>query len=274
LFKLPLAEFVAARDALAARLKAEGRKAAAAEVKATLKPSVVAWAANQIFWREEFLYVRLQGAARRLRERQEQAAGSEELREAARAQREALVACLERVQALLVEAGHAPAPAVLQRVNNTLLALAHEPDGERAGRLTEALDPPGFEALAGLNLVPLPLPREEPVPPATVSGAPPSPPDPTVDAQRLERLARRTAARQRLAGSEQERAQALAELAALEEQARAAATERDRLELLLGEARQRASDLAAATAQARARQAQSERACEQARSALEALGTN
>src|SRR5688500_1191742 len=59
LFRLPLAEFTGARNALAARLKKSGReeeKAAAARVKALAKPSISAWAVNQLYWnhREEF----------------------------------------------------------------------------------------------------------------------------------------------------------------------------------------------------------------------------
>ena len=46
LYGLPLGEFTATRDALAARLKAAGDKEAAAEVKRARKPSVPAWAAN------------------------------------------------------------------------------------------------------------------------------------------------------------------------------------------------------------------------------------
>jgi hypothetical protein len=48
LFGLPLAEFTARRDALAKELKAAGDKDAAAAVKALRKPTVAAWAVNQV----------------------------------------------------------------------------------------------------------------------------------------------------------------------------------------------------------------------------------
>ena len=48
LFALPPAEFIAARDALAKRLKADGDATRAAEVKALRRPSVAAWAVNQV----------------------------------------------------------------------------------------------------------------------------------------------------------------------------------------------------------------------------------
>ena len=56
LFRLPLAEFTGARNALAAQLKKRGRGEDAARVKALGKPSIAAWAVNQLYWnhREEF----------------------------------------------------------------------------------------------------------------------------------------------------------------------------------------------------------------------------
>ena len=54
LFGLPLDEFIPERTALAKSLRAEGRRDEAKEVAATRKPSVAAWAVNQL--------VRTQGA--------------------------------------------------------------------------------------------------------------------------------------------------------------------------------------------------------------------
>src|SRR3954464_5375511 len=47
LYGLPLEEFVAQRDALAKRLRGEGRREEAAAVKELAKPSVAAWGVNQ-----------------------------------------------------------------------------------------------------------------------------------------------------------------------------------------------------------------------------------
>ena len=52
LFDLPPTEFIAARDALAKQLKADGDAGAAAEVKALRRPSVAAWAVNQVARRQ------------------------------------------------------------------------------------------------------------------------------------------------------------------------------------------------------------------------------
>jgi hypothetical protein len=48
LYRLPLAEFVAARDQLARQLRAAGDREAALRVAALRRPSVSAWAANQL----------------------------------------------------------------------------------------------------------------------------------------------------------------------------------------------------------------------------------
>ena len=48
LYGLPLDEFVAGRDTLARELRREGEKQRAAEVAKLKKPSVAAWAVNQL----------------------------------------------------------------------------------------------------------------------------------------------------------------------------------------------------------------------------------
>src|ERR687892_248895 len=48
LYRLPVAEFVAARDQLAKRLRSAGDREAARRVAALRRPSVSVWAANQL----------------------------------------------------------------------------------------------------------------------------------------------------------------------------------------------------------------------------------
>ena len=48
LYRLPLGEFVAARDQLARRLRSAGDRQAARRVAGLRRPSVSAWAANQL----------------------------------------------------------------------------------------------------------------------------------------------------------------------------------------------------------------------------------
>src|SRR5437870_10710665 len=59
LFKLPLMQFTLARNGLAGRLKKMGRSDEAQEVKSLTKPSISAWAVNQLYWRHRDLFERL-----------------------------------------------------------------------------------------------------------------------------------------------------------------------------------------------------------------------
>jgi hypothetical protein len=160
-YRLSLDEFTAGRDALAARLKASGDAAAAAAVKRLKKPSVPAWAANQVVRRDEVAWHRLRKAVQVLRGRQETGASADEYREAAAEQKTALRACETRAAELLGEHGRSATPALLQKVTHTLLALAYGAPEAVPGSLEHELQPPGFEAFAGLELAP----REKAPPP-------------------------------------------------------------------------------------------------------------
>ena len=67
LYQVPLGEFTAARDALAARLKASGDKDAAAAARKARKPSIAAWASNQVVWHAGEEWQRLRAATQALR---------------------------------------------------------------------------------------------------------------------------------------------------------------------------------------------------------------
>ena len=197
IYGAPLGEFIATRDALAARLKAAGDKSGAAAAKGLRKPSVVAWAANQVVWHASAEWQRLEAAARGLRRAHEHAATAEELRAASREQREALLACESRAAERLKHDGHAVGAGLLQKVGGTLLALAYGVPGAIPGRLEQELQPPGFEVMAGVALASAPTVRPLPQdgsqgPTAASSSAPPGPslaPGPSDE----ERTRRRTA---------------------------------------------------------------------------------
>jgi hypothetical protein len=155
LFQLPLAEFTAARNALAARLKKAGRAEDADRVKALLKPPVSAWAVNQVYWRHRKAFDRLIAAGERFRKAQAaQLAGkSADMRAPFDERRTAVSELTGLATAVLREGDHALAPDTLRRVTTTLEALAtygEHPGKPEAGRLTDDLDPPGFEALTAL----------------------------------------------------------------------------------------------------------------------------
>jgi hypothetical protein len=155
LFKVPLAEFTGVRNALAARLKKEGRVEDANRIKALSKPSVSAWAVNQLYWNQHDAFDRLLEAGERLRQAQaSQLAGkTADIREPRDARRDALAELSRRAAALLTEAGHNASPETMRRITTNLEAIsayAALPDSPPPGRLTEDIDPPGFEALAAL----------------------------------------------------------------------------------------------------------------------------
>jgi hypothetical protein len=151
LFRLPLSEFTAARNALAARLKNAGRPAEAAEVKSLAKPPAPAWAVNQLYWKNPKAIDQLIAVADRVRKAQTGKLKNADLRESLNQKKKMMAELMERASAILAADGHAASPEAMRRVSATLEAIAvwGNTDGApQAGRLTADLDPPGFEALA------------------------------------------------------------------------------------------------------------------------------
>ena len=151
LFALPLGEFTAARNALARRLRKED-PAAAEGVRGLAKPTVPAWAVNQLVRREGDLVEQLLELGEAL-QKQALRGSVEALRDTQRQERDAVRELVLRAEALLTEAGHSQSARTLERVAATLTAGAQTEAGRaalRAGRLTEELEPTGFEALAGM----------------------------------------------------------------------------------------------------------------------------
>jgi hypothetical protein len=154
LFDLPLAQFTAARNALATRLKNDGRAGDAERVKSLAKPSVSAWAVNQLYWKHRDAFDALIAAGNQLRSAHalQLANKAADTRGPSAARREALESLLHRVDTVLRESGHSPTPEVMRRISTTLEALSANVSiaGVAPGRLTADVDPPGFESLAGL----------------------------------------------------------------------------------------------------------------------------
>jgi hypothetical protein len=69
------------------------------------------------------------------------------MRAALEARREALVELSELASSLLREAGSNPSPETIRRITTTLEAVSALADGPTLGRLTQDVDPPGFESL-------------------------------------------------------------------------------------------------------------------------------
>jgi hypothetical protein len=164
LYQRPLPEFTAARNALAKTLPRDE----AAQVKRLAKPTVVPWAVNQVYWHARSIYDRLLEAGAAVR-RAEIAAiekpgatdarlrqARDNVREAAEAHRRAVADAVHQANRLAAQSGVQPPADLLTRMLEAV-SLTSSPSG-RHGRLTEIVQPAGFEALFGVA----PAPRSEP----------------------------------------------------------------------------------------------------------------
>jgi Membrane protein involved in colicin uptake len=149
LFRLPPAEFIDARNKLAAQLKKAGRRNDADRVKLLGKPSISAWAVNQLYWMHREAFDDLIAIAKRSRP----GGKVTDMRESLDARRDALSHLSDLATTLLRDAGHSPTLDTMRRITTTLEAMstyALLPDGPTPGRLTHDVDPPSFESLASL----------------------------------------------------------------------------------------------------------------------------
>ncbi len=150
LYAVDIGDFVAERNALAARLRADGDRDAAAAVKAMRKPPRSAWALNVLARAEPDVVAQALDAARRVAE--SIAEGGDELRTA---QREHTRTVTATVDAAARRAGLS-GDALLEQMRATVLAAGADPDGEvasdlRAGTLATDAPAPGF-SFAGMDL--------------------------------------------------------------------------------------------------------------------------
>jgi hypothetical protein len=166
LYSLPLDEFTPARDELVKRLRAEGKKDEATAVKALKKPSLPAWAVNQLARRESDAMARLFA----IRDELSDAQGARELRELSNERRRVLSQLVDGAGAILLEAGHSAAAATIDAVSKTLQAGGTDEERDRilSGTLERPLEPSGFEGLGGFEAFGAALDEgeEEPAPPS------------------------------------------------------------------------------------------------------------
>jgi hypothetical protein len=158
LYGLPLEEWTRARNDLATRLKRAHQTEQAEQVRGLRKPSVVAWAVNQLARREPKRVEALLRAGERLRAAQEQAlrgkAAASDVNAAARAERDAVRDLVSAARNVLEEAGHAASPATLDRVSQTLRTGAVDERGRELltrGRFDEELKGVGFGTLTAVE---------------------------------------------------------------------------------------------------------------------------
>jgi hypothetical protein len=158
LYGLPLDEFTPARNELAKRLRKEGDKERADEVKALAKPSVAAWTVNQLARRRGARVKKLLDAGEAVRKAQAKAlegGGAEALRKATQAERDVVMELRREARDLLAESGRPANDSMLERIGATLSNAAVDPEARgllEAGRLVEEVESSGFDAFAGMAL--------------------------------------------------------------------------------------------------------------------------
>ena len=251
LYGLPLDEFTPARDALVRRVRQQGDGERAAEIKQLRKPSLPAWVVNRLARQRELDMQRLLKAGEQLAGAQVEAIRAQSgdaFLEARRDQQHALEALAARASEILSDARRGT--GALDRVLATLRAGSSTEDGRallKSGRLTEELEPPGFEALAGLNIQP--ATKGGPKSRVRTPPAAPQPKEPAVGERQH---------RQKLAGEARQRVRDLRrDLRALETQAATVERRTEHLKRqlqaeeaettrLAGERRQAENDLEAA----------------------------
>lgn len=180
LYKGPLTSFTQARNELAKSLargpqgpgspgsqkSPRGRASSAsqedsARVKALVKPGIVPWAVNQVYWHARSIWDRLLAVGASVREAQiavlerpdatsaEAQRARDRVREATTAHRQAVAEAVHQAIRLSGPAGVKPQVEQLTRMLETLSLSPQLPTP--LGRLTDLVQPAGFEALLGVT---------------------------------------------------------------------------------------------------------------------------
>jgi hypothetical protein len=146
LYSLPPDEFIAARTARSTEARSAGDRPLAAKVAALRKPTVAAWAANQLVRQHEDEIGVLLDLGEELRAGMQGVSG-DELRTLTRRRHALVAALLSQAQALAEAAGRRLGPDAVSGVRATLeatLADRGSADALRAGCLAEPLEVTGF----------------------------------------------------------------------------------------------------------------------------------
>jgi hypothetical protein len=154
LYSLTPGEFTRARNALAARLKKDGREEEADAVRSLRRPSVALWAVNQVARRDRDAVERLVELGEELREAQIEGRAAD-FRRATRERSSALRRLADQLETILEEAGAARSHRATQIVE----AATADEEARRFllnGALRTEIEPAGFGEIFGA------LPEEPP----------------------------------------------------------------------------------------------------------------
>jgi len=162
LYHRPLDEFIEARAALASQLKGDEAR----RVKQLKKPTAVPWAVNQVYWHARPLFDRVMTSGKALRLAQIAAleGRSTDVRAATKTHRDAVAAAVAKAIEIAGAANAQPGRDLLAQTFEALSLAPAPPSG--LGRLTQPMQPGGFEMLTGVEpaatVRPSPPPHERP----------------------------------------------------------------------------------------------------------------
>jgi hypothetical protein len=160
LYGLPPGEFTQARDALVKKLRADKERDLANEVKGLRRPTLAAWALNQLVRNRRKDVDKLLAAGRELQKAQEKLVGSGDragFQRAAAKERELVAQLAKDASALAAEAGEGSSQGLEEKLAATLHAasLDEETAAElNAGRVLRERQP--VAGFGGLELAPAP----------------------------------------------------------------------------------------------------------------------
>jgi hypothetical protein len=236
LYALPLDEFTRVRDGLAKARRTAGDRDGAAVIKALRKPSVPAWALNQVARHSPEVVMELRRAGAHVRDASEHALSGDaaDLRSASRDLNNAVADVADAAARVLSGAGKPAAPATYDRIVTTVRAAATDDelgDTLAAGVLEGDAAPAGFD-LSGLS-----------VPALSPAVSNPTETSERDEKEQREREKERTKLDDDIARHEAKVQRAQREVAELEARLAAALDRVDRLEAELDEIRVSRADL-------------------------------
>ena len=252
LYGLPLPRFIPERDALVKALRSEKQRDAAAAAARMRKPSVAAWAVNQLIRTQSKTIRALFQAGDDLARAQAAATSgkrtADALHDATRRQRDALENLLQAAKGLLSSDGHPLTAPTLERVADTLRAASI--DAASRQQVADGCLPQELR-FAGMGIGDLAaLPAESPSAPATKPRRRKDDAQQRAEAARdaeagRKRNAARTAARKTEAKARRAATRAHKELTAAQARRAQAAASLEQAEQLLATATKRAEETAA-----------------------------
>jgi hypothetical protein len=156
LYGLSPEEFTAARTAAEKQARSAGDRSLAADVKALRRPTLSAWAVNQLVRERSELVTQVVGLGESLRQAQSLLQG-DALRELTRQRRQLVAAVVAETRKLAAGRGQKLSEAAARQVEETLQAAMADPEAADAvlsGLLTQPLSSTGVESLAQVLAVP------------------------------------------------------------------------------------------------------------------------